>query len=98
MKQKENESCADRLIRKMRKKKNPKQASLKQLGEDLDSINQKLLDKIERQYSFQRALDGISESMNKLTLKKAEIHFALLERKQVSSVRYVSKINRLLKK
>ncbi len=82
-----------------KKKKNPRNYSLKKLEEELDSINQKILYIFQRYYSFKKALDSDEQSLNKLTYRKSQIQIILRERKELTNnVRKITKIQRLLKK
>jgi len=81
------------------KRKKPRHATYKQLNEDLDSINEKILKNVQKYYSFQQALDSILYSMKKLTNQKIEIQLVLQERKRLTNnLTTIKKIERLLKK
>jgi len=82
-----------------KKKKNVRHFTLKKIEEEIDTINEKILDNVKRYYSFQTALDSISNTIKKLSDKKAEIHTVLLERKNLTkNLTTISKLQKLMKK
>ena len=81
------------------KKTNPTHWSLKKIDQELDSINEKILDCYDRYSSFQRAIDSISKTMQKLHDKKTAIRTVLRERKQLTkNLRTITKLHKLMKK
>lgn len=83
----------------MKKKKTPSYFALKKLDSELDSINQKILENIQKHYSYTQALDSISKSIKRLSEKKAYIHSILREKKKLTaSSGSLIKIKKMLKK
>jgi len=80
-------------------KKNLRHYPLKKLEEELNSINEKISEAVDRYCSFHQGMESASNSMRKFKKQKDEIRAILRDKKFFAkNVRSIIRIKRLLKK